>query len=272
MSSRSSADAAALPSPRSLAIHLDLIGGLAGDMFVAAMIDALPALEPLVQAELAKVRPDGGALPRFTQTTSDGLARAPDRARPARARRARSHAGTAYSTLRARIADAPLAAVRAITRSRSSNGSAGRSARARHADRRRAFPRARRLGFDARRRRCRMHRGRARRRTLERVARCRSAAVRFARNTACCQCRLPRPRGSRPVIAWRDDGVAGERVTPTGAAILRHLVAPSHCGGLRDGGRLVAVGHGAGTRALDGVPNIVRAWIVRACGGRVPTR
>ena len=32
-------------------------------MFVAAMIDALPALEPLVQAELAKVRPDGGALP-----------------------------------------------------------------------------------------------------------------------------------------------------------------------------------------------------------------
>ena len=37
--------------------------------------------------------------------------------------------------------------------------------------------------------------------------------------------------------AWHDDGVAGERVTPTGAAILRHLVAPSHCGGPRDGGR-----------------------------------
>ncbi len=44
MSSRSSPDAAALPPPASLAIHLDLVGGIAGDMFVAAMVDALPAL------------------------------------------------------------------------------------------------------------------------------------------------------------------------------------------------------------------------------------
>ena len=28
-------------------------------------------------------------------------------------------------------------------------------------------------------------------------------------------------------FAWRDDGVEGERVTPTGAAILRHLVGPN---------------------------------------------
>ncbi len=27
-------------------------------------------------------------------------------------------------------------------------------------------------------------------------------------------------------FAWRDDGIGGERVTPTGAAILRHLVGP----------------------------------------------
>jgi hypothetical protein len=43
MSSLSSPEVAALP-PATLAIHLDLVGGLAGDMFVAALIDALPDL------------------------------------------------------------------------------------------------------------------------------------------------------------------------------------------------------------------------------------
>jgi uncharacterized protein (DUF111 family) len=60
---------------------------------------------------------------------------------------------------------------------------------------------------------------------------------------------------------WRDDGVAGERVTPTGAAILRHLVPPAACDARRDGGRLTAIGCGAGTRELAGVPNIVRALV-----------
>ena len=58
---------------------------------------------------------------------------------------------------------------------------------------------------------------------------------------------------------WRDDGVGGERVTPTGAAILRHLVDP----GARvvAGGRLEAVGTGAGTRTLPGIPNVLRALV-----------
>jgi uncharacterized protein (TIGR00299 family) protein len=54
-----------------------------------------------------------------------------------------------------------------------------------------------------------------------------------------------------------DDGVGGERVTPTGAAILRHLcdpaVAPS-----RVPRRLVGSGYGFGTRKLPGVSNCVR--------------
>jgi uncharacterized protein (TIGR00299 family) protein len=60
-------------------------------------------------------------------------------------------------------------------------------------------------------------------------------------------------------FAWRDDGIGGERVTPTGAAILRHLVAEP-----RDNsafGRLEAVGAGAGTRDLKGVPNMLRALV-----------
>ena len=61
---------------------------------------------------------------------------------------------------------------------------------------------------------------------------------------------------------WRDDGIAGERVTPTGAAILRHLVPAAQCNARRDAGRLVSVGCGAGTRALPGLPNIVRALVL----------
>jgi uncharacterized protein (DUF111 family) len=61
---------------------------------------------------------------------------------------------------------------------------------------------------------------------------------------------------------WHDDGIAGERVTPTGAAILRHLVPAAQCGARRDAGRLLNVGSGAGTRALPGLPNILRALVL----------
>lgn len=53
-----------------------------------------------------------------------------------------------------------------------------------------------------------------------------------------------------------DDGVAGERVTPTGAAILRYLCqgAPVR----RPPARLARTGVGFGTRVLPGVSNILR--------------
>ena len=57
---------------------------------------------------------------------------------------------------------------------------------------------------------------------------------------------------------WRDDGIAGERVTPTGAAILKHLVDP---GKSRAAGRLAASGTGAGTKNLPGMPNVLRALV-----------
>ncbi len=61
---------------------------------------------------------------------------------------------------------------------------------------------------------------------------------------------------------WRDDGVPGERVTPTGAAILAHLTGGAP--GVRRGGRLLATGCGAGSRALPGMPNILRASLFAA--------
>jgi len=53
-----------------------------------------------------------------------------------------------------------------------------------------------------------------------------------------------------------DDGIPGERVTPTGAAILRYLGADARPPATL--GRLVATGTGAGTRELPGLPNILR--------------
>jgi uncharacterized protein (DUF111 family) len=72
---------------------------------------------------------------------------------------------------------------------------------------------------------------------------------------------VPTPATASLLIgfAWRDDGVGGERVTPTGAAILRHLVGPR--GGEAIPGRLVCVGTGAGTRTLPGIPNVLRALV-----------
>ncbi|MFC7398373.1 LarC family nickel insertion protein [Chelatococcus sp. GCM10030263] len=64
-------------------------------------------------------------------------------------------------------------------------------------------------------------------------------------------------------FAFRDDGISGERVTPTGAAILRHLKAESR----RAAGRLLAEGTGAGTRSLPGMPNILRALVFEAGEG-----
>ncbi len=52
-----------------------------------------------------------------------------------------------------------------------------------------------------------------------------------------------------------DDGIGGERVTPTGAAILRHL-APVPCGAAPS--ILLAEGTGFGTRKLDGLSNVLR--------------
>jgi uncharacterized protein (DUF111 family) len=68
-------------------------------------------------------------------------------------------------------------------------------------------------------------------------------------------------------FATFDDGVAGERVTPTGAAILRHLgaqAAPPP--GPR---RLCASGIGFGTRTLPDRSNVLRV-LVSMCGTAAP--
>ncbi len=56
-----------------------------------------------------------------------------------------------------------------------------------------------------------------------------------------------------------DDGLAGERVTPTGAAILKHLGCASGIG--RAPRLLVGTGIGFGSRTFPGISNILRALV-----------
>jgi uncharacterized protein (TIGR00299 family) protein len=57
-------------------------------------------------------------------------------------------------------------------------------------------------------------------------------------------------------LRMSDDGIPGERVTPTGAAILAYLNVSQDQ--RRPAGRLARTGHGMGTRKLEGRANMVR--------------
>lgn len=85
--------------------------------------------------------------------------------------------------------------------------------------------------------------------------------------------RLPVPAPATLAVAkglrWHDDGIPGERVTPTGAAIVSHLLAHNPAGGqCLDGGpaaipdgALLGSGYGAGSKTFPNLPNVVRATL-----------
>jgi hypothetical protein len=77
--------------------------------------------------------------------------------------------------------------------------------------------------------------------------------------------RLPVPAPATlellPGFAFVDDGIGGERVTPTGAAIL-HALSP----GAKTGGRLVAAGYGFGSRRMPGLSNVLRVSVFADSG------
>ncbi|MFT7596561.1 MAG: hypothetical protein ACI8R4_003897, partial [Paracoccaceae bacterium] len=76
--------------------------------------------------------------------------------------------------------------------------------------------------------------------------------------------KLPVPAPATALILegydWHDDGVPGERVTPTGAAILAHVTGGRPVS-LRPPGRLRGTGSGAGARVMKGLPNILRVGV-----------
>lgn len=264
-------------------VHLDAVGGAAGDMFVAALLDALPDLRQRVFDDLAAVLPDGIGQPELSEGLSGALAVrrfglvATSPAAPAHAHgHGRDHNhdhdhqhgehahGTRFVELVARIEAAPL--------------HAGTAAQAVAILRRlaQAESRMHRVPVDE----VHFHEVGDWDSLLDVVAAGSIAAAlagwtwsvsTLPRGSGLVRTRhglLPVPAPATTELltafAWRDDGVPGERVTPTGAAVLAHLViSPS----LRppDGLRLIASGMGAGTRELHGMPNVLRA-LVHASG------
>ena len=261
MSFLSSPEPPALPPPASVAIHLDPVGGIAGDMFVAALCDALPALEPIVLAATTAVRPRDLPPPVFAAATSGGF-----RARRFGLVRARAamHAkhGSAYVELRARIDAAPLSAP---TRSHALSLLALLAEAEAHVHG---------TAVDD----VHFHELADWDSLLDVVAAGAIAAaldgVRWSASafplgggvvhTEHGALPVPAPATLRLLegYPWRDDGIPGERVTPTGAAIVRHLVPMASCGARREGGRLLGSGLGAGSRETAGAPNVLRALVL----------
>jgi len=267
-------------------VHLDAVGGAAGDMFIAAMLGAFPHLRNAAMAEARAVLPEAAGRPVLNPGDSNGIAvlrfgleggghhhhphdhgdHHHDEAHDHHHHEA--HA-TSYRALCARIAEAPL-----------SEGTRGQA-----------------LAL------------------LQRLARVEAAIHQVSIDevhfheladwdslvdvvaAASIIAALPEAtwsvsdlpvgsglvktqHGQLPVpapatlallegFAWRDDGVGGERVTPTGAAIISHLVKP---GAVRPAGRLVSVGTGAGTRTLAAMPNVLRAVVFDAAAASADER
>ncbi len=257
-------------------VHLDLIGGLAGDMFIAALLDAMPQFEARVVANIQAVQ-DGPAVVcclvghrddvlqghRFSVRSS--MARPPGaRADPHRLGAHIDHDHAPWSALRTRLLEAPLP-----------------PAVSRHA-----------VGIfqvlaDAE---AVVHGVDAPAVEFHEVGAWDSIADIVGAATLIDACNARRwtfsavPLGSGRVrtqhgimavpapatahllrgLATLDDGIAGERVTPTGAAILRYLLdvgsgtqpATAPVGDCTR--TLVASGTGFGTRVLAGISNHVR--------------
>jgi uncharacterized protein (TIGR00299 family) protein len=253
-------------------IHLDAVGGVAGDMFVAAMVDALPQIQARVLADVRAVLPPGvatvdlvegmsGAIRtlRFCVAPGPGAADHQHHQDDVKHhRRHDPHGVGGYTEIMARIAAAALA-----------------PDTAQHAEAILTI-----LGEAE----ARIHNVPLADVHFHEIADWDSLAdvvgagsiIGALSDAVWTVSDLPRggglvrtqhgllPAPAPATVAilsgyrWRDDGVGGERVTPTGAAIVRHLGTFSHDFGAP---RLVATGTGAGTRELPGMPNILRALI-----------
>lgn len=237
-------------------IHLDAVGGAAGDMFAAAMVDARPDLEALVQQTIAALRlpaVEGQILPH-----DDGK--------------------LVGSRFRVSCPDPPHSTVASEVRERLGGAALPEPVRARSlamlsllAD---AEAEVHGVAADD----VKFHELGGLDTIVDLAV---AAALIEAVGVETWSCgALPRGRGmiriahgTFPVPAPAtlillrdmtlvDDGVEGERITPTGAAILKQ-VAPSQAPDPTPR-RLLAVGHGFGTATLEGRSNMLRVQLFEA--------
>jgi uncharacterized protein (TIGR00299 family) protein len=242
-----------------LEIHLDLIGGLAGDMFVAAVLDAFPEHEPLVQAAVGSMSGRFPVACMVAAHNSHGLKGS--RFQVLRvAAPAGSHPHRCWQSIRQELEAAGLTpAVR--THAIALFELLAQAEAAVHG----VDPEA--VDFhevgawdsiaDVVAAAALIDALRATRWTSSPVP-LGSGRVETAHGIL----PLPAPATVRLLNGWPtlDDGIGGERVTPTGAAILRYLCGPDSGASGDDPPvrRLRAAGIGFGTRLLNGIANHVR--------------
>ncbi|HZP92201.1 MAG TPA: LarC family nickel insertion protein [Burkholderiales bacterium] len=236
-------------------IHLDAVGGVAGDMFIASILDAFPDLrEGMLQAiRAAGLPPDVGL--SVVEHRDDALTGLRFLVDEGPHRGAAVHRHTAYREIRARLQRAPLeAAVR--------EHAIGIFSLLAEAESKVHGVPADEVSFH--------ELG-----EWDSIADIAGAAYLIAQLDATWSVGpLPQGRGGvKTAHGWLpvptpaatlllegfeliDDGIVGERVTPTGAAILRHLKADG--GGDRRSRRLMRAGTGFGTKSFPGLSNVLR--------------
>jgi uncharacterized protein (TIGR00299 family) protein len=264
-----------------LEVHLDLIGGLAGDMFIAALLDAMPQYESRVLTHIQALDSDsltGCSLLEHTDGVLRGRrfsvhSRTGNMTPKVLAQPAASHSHTSWHALRAQLGESALpAAVRhhaiALFQLLADAEAAV------HGTRPDAVEFHEVGAWDS----IADIVGAATLIDALDATQWTASAIPLGSGRVRTQhgiMPIPAPAtarllGGMPTI---DDGVGGERVTPTGAAILRYLVArsPTLERERDDVRRLIASGTGFGTRVLNGLSNHVRVLcfesIAPAAGG-----
>jgi uncharacterized protein (TIGR00299 family) protein len=241
-------------------VHLDAIGGVAGDMFVAALVDARPELATAVREALAQLPLPEGVSAAFIDH-GDGILRGrrfvvscpePPHSTLASDLGRRIRVGDLEDAVRGRS----LAMLDLLAEAESRvHGVAAEKV---------AFHEL--GGLDT---------------LVDLVAAAALIEALAAPSWSCgpvprgrgtvatAHGRLPLPAPAAGVLlegmVLVDDGVEGERVTPTGAAILRHLGPEQGADPVPR--RLVASGHGFGSRTLEGRSNVLRAQLYEPAVG-----
>ena len=244
-----------------LHLHLDPVGGAAGDMFIAAMLHAFPDLAERAMADVAAVLPAEVGYAELSEHVASGITSrrfelvltAPDAGR-------RHGAETTYRAMRNLLENAAL-----------SEGTAEAACAILH-----RIAEAEAQVHDIPIDRVHFHEI-ADWDALMDVTAAGSICAALAGATVSlaplplggglvetAHGKLPVPAPATALILqgydWHDDGVPGERVTPTGAAILAHLTGGSPIAS-RPPGRLRCTGSGAGMRVMKGLPNILRVSV-----------
>lgn len=237
-------------------VHLNPLGGMAGDMFVAAMLDALPDLREGVMRDVAAVLPEGGGIALKACTVSGLTATRLELLSP------KDEAPADYPAMDRRIAEALIEAdvrqcARALLRSLA-EAEAEVHGVALHEVHFHEI-----ADWD----------------TLADLTAAGHILTRLEGAIwsldplplgegliATAHGTLPVPAPATAVLLRglpvRRDGIPGERVTPTGAAIARHLFSGASGHETRAAGLMGATGYGAGTRKLDGIANLLVATVI----------